>query len=202
MNKTSVSLWLTRLAWGVLALDTILVFLVPTEINSGNWLLLVGYALFLISSLVIAASWIVIHHRAFFRTWPGWATPTLVFVLSGMVQGGVLPVRHPNVSFFFTLLFIVSGWCIGISTMILLYYRDVGLQLLGWGSVVMIWAMLLGWRFQGDLVQLYVSSLTQSNMPSPLWWLNSLMCVLWWIIPLGIIGFLVHTVRLIWRELR
>jgi len=202
MSKTSIGLWLTRVAWCVLALDTILILLVPTDVNPGNLLLLVVYALFLISSLVIGSSWLLIHYRTFFGTWLGWAVPILVFVLSGMVYGGVLPVRHPNLSLFFMLLFIVSGWCIGVSTAILLLCRDVGLRLIGLGSVIMIWALALGWRSQGSLIQLYLSSLTSSNEPSPLWWLNTLMCIIGWIIPLGIISFLAHTLRLIWRELR
>jgi hypothetical protein len=100
------------------------------------------------------------------------------------------------------MLFITSVWSVGVATAILLWYRDIGLGLIAWGLAIIIWVVLLTWRFQGNSIELVLSSLNHPNEPSPLWWFNPFMCIFGWIIPLGIISFLGHTCRLIIREWR
>lgn len=203
MNKSCLIAWLTRLAWGILVFDLLLVAVVPADSSFNSQLLLIAYAVWLILSLMATAAWLIIRYRAFFRTWLGWATPILALILSMMVFAGVLPVNHPNLSFFFSLLLLVSTVCIGVATAILLWYRDVSLKLIGWISVIYIWALVLGWRFQGNLITLYMSGLVYPNQSSQsLWWLNSLMCIVGWIVPLGIISCVGHTIKLVIRELR
>ena len=202
MSKSRFTAWLTRLAWGVLLFDLLLIFAVPADLNFNSELLLIAYAAWLIFSLPATTAWLIIHHRAFFRTWPGWAISILMLILSMMVFTGVLTVNHPNLSLFFSLLLWVSTICIGVSTAILLWYRDASLKLIGWISVTYIWALVLGWRFQGNLITLYLSGLTHSNQSSQLWWLNSLLCIAGWIVPLGMISFVGHTLRLITHELQ
>ena len=64
-------------------------------------------------------------------------------------EGIVLPVRHPNLSLLFSLLLIVSGWSVGVATAILLWYRDVGLGLIGWGLVILFGYCCLAGAFRG-----------------------------------------------------
>ncbi len=203
MNKSYLLAWLTRLAWGILFFDLLLVAIVPANLNFDSQLLLIAYAMWLILSLIGAAAWLIVRYRTFFRTWPGWASPILAFCVSMMVFADVLPVNHPNLSFFFTLLLLVSTVCIGVATAILFWYRDVSLKLIGWISVICIWALVLSWRFQGNLMTVYMSGLVNPNQPSQsLWWANSLMCIMGWVVPLGIIGFIGHTIKLVVRELQ
>jgi len=190
------------LAWGLLLFDLLLILVVPADINFGSLLLLVAYAAWLILSLLAASTWLMIRYRMFFRIWSGWAIPIIMLFLSSMVFYGVLPVRHPNLSHLFSLLLIVSGWSVGVATAILLWYRNVGLDLMGWGLVILIWVLLFSWRCQGNLIELWLSSLNQPVESSPLWWFNPLLCSFSCIAPLGIIGFLGHTVRLIVQEWR
>ena len=127
-------------------------------------------------------------------------TPIAALVLSNTVFQGVLPIRHPNLSFFFTLLFTVSAWSVGIATAILLYYRDVGPGLAAWGTVILVWVLLFAWRFQGNLIELSFLSVIHPDQLTPIWWFSPLLCVFGWIIPLSILGFLGHTLRLLLHE--
>jgi hypothetical protein len=199
-KSTGLIIWLTRLAWGLGILDLLLILVVPADTSFNSLLLLIAYAVWLILSLIAASTWLIIRYRALFRTWLGWAMPLVALLFSSMVFYDILPVRHANISLIFSLLVIVSGWSIGVATAVLLWYRDVGLGLIGWGAVTMIWALLFGWRFQGNLVELWLSGLDQLAQPSPLWWFHPLLCSFGCIAPLGIIGFLGHTVRLIVQE--
>ncbi len=200
MRKATLTLWLTRLAWGLLIFDVLLIFVVPADTHFGSLLLMIAYAAWLILTLVITSVWLMIRYRAFFRTWPGWAVPLITLILSSLVIQGILPVSHPNFSLFFSMLFVVSVCSAGVATAILLWYRDVGLGLIAWGLVILVWMLLFSWRFQGNLIELFFSSLIHPDKPSPLWWWNSLVCVCGWIIPLSVISFLGHTLRLILRE--
>lgn len=197
MKRTGLILWLTRLALGLLTFDLLLIFVVPVDTNFDSLLLLVAYTAWLIFTLVIASMWLMIRYRAFFRTWLGWVVPLILLILSSLVVQGVLPIRHPNFSLFFSMLFVVSVCSLGVATAILLWYRDVGLGLIAWGLVILVWVLLLGWRFQGNLIELSFFNLIHPDEPPPLWWFNPLMCILGWIIPLGVISFLGHTLRLI-----
>ena len=202
MRRPAWSRWLTTLAWVVLLFDLILVLAIPADTSFDGLFPLITYTFWVLASPILASTWLVIRHREIFRTRPGWVMPIIVLILSNWGYVSIPSSDYPNLSLLAVLLFAVSGWIIGVATATLLWYRDAGLALVGWGSVVAIWAYLLAWRFQGNLVELTISALSRPNEPSPLWWNNSLMCVLGWILPLGFIGFLAHTVRLIVQELR
>lgn len=200
MSRVSLKSWLTRLAWGLLALDILLIFVVPADANFSSLALLIIYSLWLIFSLLFISTWLIIRYRAFFRTWLGWAVLPVLLTTSSVVVQGVLPGLHPTLSLFFAMLFVTSVWSFGVATLILLLYRDVGLGLIAWGTAAVVWLFLLAWRFQGNLLELWFLSLNNPNGPSPLWWFNPLMCIFGWIIPLGIAGFLWHTIRLLIHE--
>lgn len=200
MKRMSLSLWGTRLAWTLLAFDLLLIFAVPADADLGSLVLLLAYAGWLLASLVLASAWLLIRYRKLFRAWWGWLIPVLCLFLSSMVSQNILSVGNPNLSFFFALLFIVSGCCVGVATAILLWYRDVSLSLMAWGTVIVMWALVFAWRFQGNLIELSLQSLAHPDEPSALWWFNSLLCLGGWIFPLGVVSFLAHTVRLILRN--
>jgi len=193
---------LTWIAWGLLFVDSGLIFLIPADANFGRLVWLIAYLAWLIVTLLAATTWLIIYHRRLFRLWPGWLMTVALLLFSSSVAQDVLPIHYPNLSLFFSLLFIISVWDFGIATAILLWYRDVGLGLIGWGGVVFIWAVLLSWRFQGNWVELWIDALNNLESSSPLWWLNTFLCVLGWIIPLGIVSFIGHTLRLFIREYR
>ena len=202
MTRPGLKSWLTRLAWGLLAFNLILIFVVPTAITPENLLFVIVYLVWLMLTLVIATTCLIVRYQWIFRTWPGWTVFPAFLTLSSLVVQDILPVHHPNLAFAFSMLFITSAWGVGVATAVLLWHRDVGLGMIAWGLAILVWALLLSWRLQGSLIDMMVSKLIRPDEPSPLWWYNSSVCIFVWIIPLGIIGFLGHTIRLILQEFR
>lgn len=201
MRKLRYTFWLTRVAWGITLVDLLLIFFMPADLKFDNIKLFIIYSAWIILSPILASTWLIIRYRSFFRTWPGWITPIITFIFSTMVFQDIISVHQPNFNFFFTMLSIISSWAIGVATIVLLWYRDVGLGLVGWGAVIIVWVMVFAWRLQGNLMDIFILALEHPNdKPWPLWWLNPLICLIECIVPLGIIGFLGHTVRLIIRE--
>lgn len=201
--KTSdFTLWLTRAAWGLLLVDLIIIFAVPADMSFDSLSSLIAYALGLVLSSIGASTWLVIRYRTFFRTWIGWAATISSLIISSMITQSNPLIANPQLSLFFSMLFIVSGWCTGVATAVMLWYRDIGLGLVAWTTIVAVWIFVLAWSFQGNLIELSLFSLSHPDEPSRLWWLNSLMCIIGWLIPLGLIGFVSHTLRLIIRECR
>jgi hypothetical protein len=201
MRNPGCTRWLTRLAWALVFIDLLCIFLLPADQSFDNIALLFVCTVWIIFSPILASTWLIIRYRSFFRTWPGWITPIVTLIFSMMVSQGVISIHQPNLDFFFTVLSVVSGWAIGIATIILLWYRDVGLGLIGWAAVLIVWIMMFAWRFQGNLMEGLILAIERPNdKPHPLWWFGPLTCVIQCIVPLGIIGFLEHTVRLIVRE--
>ncbi|MBU0512033.1 MAG: hypothetical protein KJ638_10100 [Chloroflexi bacterium] len=200
MNKSCLLFWLTRLSWGLLVLDLVSIFLVPADTDFGSLALMLVYAGWLILTLVGATTWLMVAYRGFFQTWHGWTLPVSVLVLNNLVSAGVFPISNPNLAFFFTLLNIVSAWAVGVATVILLWYRDAGLRLVALVFVIFVWTTFLAWHFQGNLIEILFLSVNRPNEPSPLWWLNPLFCIFWWVIPLGLISFVGHTLRILAEE--
>jgi len=68
--------------------------------------------------------------------------------------------------------------------------------------VAIVWVLALAWRFQGNLMELWLFSLNYPDSTNPLWWFNPLICFLWWVLPLGIISFAGHTISILVKEMR
>ena len=157
-----------------------------------SWLILTSLA---------ASTGLIIHHRAFFCSWLGWPLPLLLLILSNSVVTGGFSIHSAPILLFFTLLAIVSGWAVVLTTVSLLWYRDVGLRFIAWGAVIMVWGMALAWRVHGNLMA-HAFHLTQPNPPPSLWWRIPLLFFLFLLIPFGMMSFLGHTIRLVIREKR
>jgi hypothetical protein len=198
MRRSRYTFWLTKVAWVIILVAIFLIFLVPANLNFDNIALFIIYASWIILSPILATTWLLIRYRSFFRTWLGWVMPIIALIFSSVVYQDIVSVHQPNLDFFFTMLSIISSWAIGVATIILLWYRDVGLDLVGWGAVIIVWVMVFAWCLQGNLMEIFILALEHTNdKPSPL---LSLICFIECIVPLGIIGFLGHTVRLIIQE--
>jgi hypothetical protein len=201
MTRSENKKWGTRVAWGVLIFDALLVFTIGS-IRVPNLLVGVVVVGWMLLSPLAASTWLVIHYRAFFKTWRGWAAPLLLLAFSSWGASSGLSNRYATLSFLFIMLTIVSGWTVAITTALFLWYRDVGLRLIGWSSVIVIWTMVFASRSYGNLIELVFSYsyLTPSSQPRPLWWLYLPPLFLFWILPWGIVSFVRHTILLIRRE--
>lgn len=192
---------LTRLAWGVLAFNILLILLIPGDAFR-SILLALGYAGWLLLSSVLVFTWLPFYYRAFFRRWSGWIISVVFVVIALFFTLNNTLSLPPQLSLFFSILVIPGLWLMLLATAILLWHRDAGLALLGWGSIIYIWSVFLAWRYQGNLLELWLQSLNHPDAPSPLWWLNTLFCLSSCIFPVAIVSLLGHTFRLVGRELR
>jgi hypothetical protein len=198
---SSKAAWLTKLAWIILLFNALLIFLVPGD-TFRSLLPVLLYLGWLLLSSTLVLTWLSYYHRTFFRRWRGWAiSVVLVTVILFFTSSNILSLPS-QLSLFFSVLIIPSLWLLFLASVILLWYRDVGLALLGWGSIIYVWSLFLSWRYQGNLLELWLYSLNYPDAPSPLWWLNTLFCLSACIFPVAIFSLLGHTVRLIIHELR
>jgi hypothetical protein len=178
----------------VLSLNfTVFISLAPPD-STDLSVLLLSYTCGILPMFFIAITWLMLSHRKIFTNGWGWITPVICLAVSS------LSVSQPTISFLLNTLVLLSNWAIGVATAILLWQRDLGLKLLGWVSIAYIWTLMLAWRYQGNLIELWIQSLNNFNGSSPLWWLN-LWCVAAWVVPISLLSVIGHTVRLLWREL-
>jgi len=197
---SNISLWLTRIAWALIVFD--LFFIVAIAgIDYANALFYFAVIwICLIFILIAASTWLIIYYRAFFRTWFGWLLSFVVLFLSGLAVQVTSSIDSVSLACLSALMFLVSLWGIIPITIIYQWYSDVGLRLIAWGSIIVVWTFTLAWCFQGNLIEVFLRNFFSSAQPLELWWLSPVICIMWWLIPVGVISFLGHTVRLIVQE--
>lgn len=191
--------WPTRFAWLVIIADLFLLFF-ACEVRSENQMVLLAWAAGLILSLLAASTWLIIAYRRIFHNWYCWMIPLLLFIVSSYVTQGAIPVSYPPLSFFFTLLGVVSLWAVGFTTAIFLWYNDAGVKILAWTSVMTIWLTAFAWRVHGNLIELSLSMLSRPDAISPLWWIYPFFPLMMWLIPLTLLSIFGHTIRFIRQE--
>jgi hypothetical protein len=184
---------------GVLAVD--LAFIgIAHKIKVSDMRQALHYAAWFFGSLAVVSTWGILRYRTLFRTWRGWFTIILSMVLSSLIFQQVIANRSlpPPLPFAVLVLAVVSFWAVGPATGVLLWYKDRGLSFFAWGLVIVIWMLMLAWRFQGNLFQLFFAFAMQPSTP---WWTLFFLCILGWIIPCGAIGFVGYTIELLIREI-
>jgi hypothetical protein len=199
VGKFLLTKTLPLLMGGVLAAD--LVFIgIAHKIKVSDMRRALHYAAWFFGSLAVVSTWFILRCRTLFRTWKGWLAIILSMVLSSLSFQQVIASRSlpPPLPFVVLVLTVVSFWAVGPATGVLLYYKDRGLSFFAWGLVIAVWMLTLAWRFQGNLLQLFWEFATQPSTP---WWTPFFLCVLGWIVPLGLIGFVGHTIWLLIWEL-
>lgn len=78
--------------------------------------------------------------------------------------------------------------------------HHLALQFLAFGSLVMIWSIVIGGRFQGDLLLIFLDSI--GKMKNPLLWLNGVMASTTILMLAGFAAFFVDGLHLLLEELR
>ncbi len=186
-----------RIAWAGFVGAYLVLLLLPESIaGTLAWLTLAAGAFAILVSIFCAAM-LVILYRWFFAQWRGvaicvvtlgvgrWTTAT--GLMTGRAQLAVLVLTLDAM--------LVLGICLAL----MLWKRDAGLPLVGWALVGFIWTMLIVNRVQGDIVEVLLRSMGNASI-YPTWWLDPFFCFLWWAVPLGVLSFLWHTLRLIRKE--
>jgi hypothetical protein len=183
--------WLTVVLWGFFLVGQVLLF--ALERLSGR---LFAYLVWLwLVPIVLIWLVLLIRHVRFWGQWRGlvlaWGTCTLALVIANRRTGGWLQEGAMLVAFY-TLL---AGW---FAAFALILRRDVSI-------VYLVLFFLLGplyFRAQmvmaGSVLGLFTGGPTGGKaVPSPL---DVPMMLLACLLPLGLLGFGFHFLRLLWRE--
>ncbi len=194
--------WITRIAWILLIVDMGLMFPASNMRMTGNAVLPALTALWLLGSLFLICSWLLIFYRKFFQQWRGWGSVVLVMIVSSYSTQGAIPVKYPPLELLCALLAILSVWAVALATGLLLWKHDGGVRLVGWASVSLIWLVMLGWRMQGNLIAVAFDSLGNTQDIPPLWWLYPFFPLFGIILLVSCVSFIGHTIRLISLEVR
>jgi hypothetical protein len=151
----------------------------------------------LLGSLAVVSTWEVIWYRRFFGAWSGWLAVWLAIFLGSLVSQGVIPVTTPPLPFIFLMLYITGAWTLGPASAVLLWYKDAGLRFWALGSVITVWVVTISWKMQGNFFQMILSMINEPQTP---WWVPAWLCLFFWILPLAVIAFFGHTLRMIIYE--
>lgn len=200
-SSRSINWWLTRFAWIILLLNIILVLFLPERVLRFSLLVWV-LAVWLLLTFFLIATWFSFTYRSFFQTGAGWLLAISVAIIALFVVTGNPDSLPSRLSFLFSMLALPGLWLMFLATLILLWRRDKGLLLVGGLPLLFVWSAFLTWQYQGNLIELWLESLNQPTAPSPLWWLNSLFCLSACLLPLAMLSFVGHSLRLLVNEFR
>ena len=184
------------LLWGILALDIALIFLIGDKSLNTIWVL----AIWLFLSLGIVTTLLPILHRQHLAKTKVWLVLLSLFLLGGLVVFGPLTITHSGFSALGAMLFIFDGWAMLVGLLIVLYEHDIGIKLIAWLTITVIWASVLLWRLQGNLVEAMFHSLQTGEPVAAISWLNVLLTTAFCLVPLALISFAWHTLILLKRE--
>jgi hypothetical protein len=112
----------------------------------------------------------------------------------------MVSIENEALSLFFILLLPISLWLVYVSTGIFVWEYNIGLKLAGCCSLVLIWAITLGWRYQGNLIVLSLHTLTHPNALAPIWWLYFFLFTFPIMIVINLVIYIVKTFQILAKE--
>ena len=87
-----------------------------------------------------------------------------------------------------------------VSDFLFACFRHSALHLLGFGSLTMIWSIVIGGRIQGDLLLIFIQSI--GEMRHPLLWLIGVMTSMAILILAGLVALIVESLHVLLQEVR
>ena len=177
----------------------LVLLVLPEKLADPYALLVLVLAAMAILLSILCGAVLVVRYRKFFVQWRGVAALVAVLTLGRWLTARSLLSGRAEP--FVSVLTIDTMLILGVSLALALFRHDAGLPFVGWLVVVIVWAALIANRVQGNVIELYLRSVGTTT-GYPLWWLDPLVCVLWWAVPLGALSFIWHTLRLIRKEIR
>lgn len=157
---------------------------------------LVIFALFYCCGLIpvgfFSAAWLLWSGREKLSSILIWFSFQILFVLSIALYDSAF------LGLLFSTLLIVIFPLIGIVNFIFAKKNGYSLRFIGWGSVSLIWSILLMWRFKGNLVDEYIDTLVTGS--NSLWLLNALMYGFGWMVIAGVISFIFEVISVLSKE--
>lgn len=98
-------------------------------------------------------------------------------------------------------LFVVSGVVVSIQLLGLFFRRDIGIQFIGLGLLVLMLGVLVLWLLTGDVLVLILTTIVgQGPLHNGLWLIALMIVWLLWLTPLAVISALINTFNALCEE--
>ncbi|HRJ55153.1 MAG TPA: hypothetical protein PLV64_02625 [Anaerolineales bacterium] len=157
---------------------------------------IVMFALFYCCGLIpvgfFSTSWLLWSGREKLSNILIWFSFQILFVLSMAMYDSAF------LGLLFSTLLIVIFPLLGIVDFFFAKNNGYSLRFIGWGSVGIIWSILLMWRFKGNLIDEYIDTLVTGS--NSLWLLNALMYGFGWMVIAGVISFVFELISVLSKE--
>ncbi|MCA9951771.1 MAG: hypothetical protein KDE48_19100 [Anaerolineales bacterium] len=196
MNELTNAQRVTRVAWIIFAINWMLVLL-AVFLPIQGWAALT-YGVWLLLSMPALALWLVWHYRVRFQTKRSLFLIIALLYISGIFVFGYR-LNQPALNFVFTMIFWNCAITIGLTMGLFFWKNDFSIQFIGILSLLLLWGLIFLGRSQGAILQLFICN-NATGMSCPYWPLAPLWCIFIWALPLGIIGFIRHTLQLLRDE--
>jgi hypothetical protein len=197
--KKKISWWAALVSFAILGFNFLLIFLLPETFPDDLLIMILGLVIWLLLSSLLAVSALMLIFRRFFSGWPAWVLVVVISLLFSYLISGNLTLPAP-ISMLVGLAWLVSSLEIGLTTVLLLWKRDVSIQLMGGTLVIGIWVMIIAWRIQGGFLGSLIDSTSRQNPTAALWWFNTLLCTIGWSFAVGIPAFLYYSFKILMHE--
>jgi hypothetical protein len=164
----------------------------PSLGETGVLIFAVMYCCGLIPLSLLTSTWLVWKNRTRFSNTFIWMAFQILFVVSMAMY----PLH--NVGLFFSSLLVLLFPLIGIVNFLYAFRKGASLGFMGWGSIGLIWSILIVWRIKGNLLEEMLSSF--GGISNDLWYLYAIMYGFAWIVFAGVLAFILETFQILWKE--
>ena len=199
MTSRRTRLWL----WGSATAMLVLFMLIGGVQFSAELsvVLLVFVLLLFVFSLVLGVLLALTYSEAW-RSWFAWLILLAIVTASGALSQSGLPIGFLDVRAAASLSLVGSGAALITALGLTLWRYDIGLPLIAWLSLGLIWGAMFWWQSGTDFVLAMVSSLGNINEPSPIFWPSVLVTAALCLSPFALLSVMLHFWWLWRRELR
>ncbi len=164
----------------------------PSLGESGLVIFALFYCCGLIPTSFFSAAWLLWSGREKLSRISIWFAFQILFVISMALYDSAI------LGLLFSSLLIITFLLLGIVDFFFAKKNGYSLQFIGWGSVGIVWSILLMWRFKGNLIDEYIDTLVTGS--NSLWLLNALMYGFGWMVIAGIVLFVFELFGVLSRE--
>lgn len=165
-------------------------------VNETAIFLLISFLCIWTPLAIVSLLWLLWANRKFLEYSLVWSSFQILFFV--LLFGTQLPISilsSLSGIYFFVFLPILL-----VSDFVFAYHRHFALHFLAFGSLAMIWSIVIGGRIQGDLLLIFLDSIGKMN--NPLLWLNGIMTLTTILMLAGFAVFIVKGLFVLIKELQ
>jgi hypothetical protein len=201
----------SRLGWAIIIGGSALLLFFPADYSGPAvapevWLLLMLLLLLGIwLSLLVGVLLLIAGHLPIFKRVEGVLLTASLLALCLRLWPLIVGGDGPSHWLVRQLLFIAGIWlfvlpfALGAALLLYLFYRDRAVQATAVTLMLFVWTMLLYARYRGP--DYLIREIILAGNPGEIWWFQTILCLTFWLLILGPLSFIGHTVRLIYQEI-